>query len=107
MNTCVWAAGCFKQHSSMDCCLGGLARREETQPTASTVPHVPYHTVLCCVVLCRQLTASGAGGDKMSVSVCVTHPTLGSYFDAHLLLRQCPADQQCPAEVAGLATLWR
>lgn len=43
----------------------------------------------------------------MSVSVRVTHPTLGSYFDAHLLLRQCPANQQCPAEVAGLATLWR
>jgi hypothetical protein len=43
----------------------------------------------------------------MSVSVRVTHPTLGAYFDAHLLLQQCPADQQCPAEVAGLVTLWR
>jgi hypothetical protein len=43
----------------------------------------------------------------MSVSVRVTHPTLGAYFDAHLLLKQCPTEQQRPAEVAGLCSLWR
>jgi len=55
---------------------------------------------------CRQLTASGAG-PKMSVSVRVTHPTLGAYFDAHLLLKECSPEQQGPAELTGLSSLWR
>lgn len=54
----------------------------------------------------------GNEGDKMqhaslSVSVLVTHPRLGAYFDAHLLLRRCPDDQQCLPEQGGLTALLR
>jgi hypothetical protein len=41
------------------------------------------------------------------VSVLVRHPTLGAYFDAHLLLQKCPEHQQCLPEQGGLGSLLR
>jgi hypothetical protein len=55
---------------------------------------------------CRHLTAS-AEGPQVHVSVRVTHPTLGAYFDAHLLLKLCPPHLQGPAETGGLMQLCR
>ncbi|WIA12448.1 hypothetical protein OEZ85_012483 [Tetradesmus obliquus] len=48
-----------------------------------------------------------AKGPGLSVSVLVRHPTLGAYFDAHLLLQRCPEQQQCLPEQGGLASLLR
>jgi hypothetical protein len=57
---------------------------------------------------CRHLKATDpAKGGGLSVSVLVRHPTLGAYFDAHLLLQKCPEQQQCLPEQGGLASLLR
>jgi hypothetical protein len=78
-------------------------------------PSHPEHLSLHCVHLlwytwraCRHLKATDpAEGPGLSVSVLVRHPTLGAYFDAHLLLQQCPEHQQCLPEQGGLASLLR
>lgn len=57
---------------------------------------------------CRHLKASAPdAAPQLTVSVLVRHPTLGAYFDAHLLLKECPEQQQCPAELGGYSSLFR
>eukprot|EP00878_Enallax_costatus_P024533 GHUV01026186.1.p1 GENE.GHUV01026186.1~~GHUV01026186.1.p1 ORF type:complete len:306 (+),score=57.17 GHUV01026186.1:617-1534(+) len=51
-------------------------------------------------------TAPGPGA-PLNVSVLVSHPEYGKYFDAVLLLKECAADQQCPPEYAGFDSLLR
>jgi hypothetical protein len=78
-------------------------------------PSHPEHLSLHCVHVdcymcraCRHLKATDpAKGPGLSVSVLVRHPTLGAYFDAHLLLQKCPEHQQCLPEQGGLASLLR
>ena len=45
-------------------------------------------------------------GKALSLSVNVTHPELGAYFQASLTATRSTAPH-VPNEVAGLATLWR
>jgi hypothetical protein len=66
------------------------------------------HLKACFSYVCRHLKATDpTKGQALSVSVLVRHPTLGAYFDAHLLLQQCPEGQQCLPEQGGLASLLR
>lgn len=46
-------------------------------------------------------------GDKLKLSVVVTHPEYGQYFDAHLVAAKDTARPHAPNEAAGLGVLLR
>lgn len=84
------------------CCMQAI-----TSPMIVTVSSVgvivPYY--LSCIPP-RHLKATEPGA-SLVLSVVITHPTLGQYFDAHLIAHKCEHGTHDRNEHAGLMTLLR